>query len=59
VNDDRLLDDEILDVDPDPDNTRIGKITRVEGGKLEGEKGDQKKGRKRNRTAGNIHLISR
>jgi hypothetical protein len=43
VNDDRLLDDKIVDIDSGPDNIGIGEITSVEDGKLEGKKGDQKK----------------
>ena len=33
--DDRLLDDEIVDIDSGSDNTGLGKITNVEGVKLE------------------------
>ena len=33
--DDRLLDNEIVDINSGSDNTGLGKITNVEGGKLE------------------------
>ena len=38
MNDDRLLDDEIVDID----NTGLGEITNVEGGKLEAVETDEK-----------------
>jgi hypothetical protein len=42
VNDDRLLDDEILDIDSGSDNTGLGEITNVEGGKLDAVETDEK-----------------
>ena len=35
MNDDKLLDDERVDIDSGPDNTRLGEITNVEGGKVD------------------------
>ena len=40
--DDRLPDDEIVDIDSGPDNTGIGEITNVEGGKLDAVETDEK-----------------
>ena len=40
--DDRLLDDKIVDIDSGSDNTGLGKITNVEGGKLDAVKTDEK-----------------
>ena len=40
--DDRLLDDEIVDIDSGSDNTGLGKITNVKGGKLDAVKTDEK-----------------
>ena len=40
--DDRLLDNEIVDIDSGSDNTRLGKITNVEGGKLDALETDEK-----------------
>ena len=42
VNDDRLLDDEIVDIDSGSDNTGLGEITNVEGGKLDAVETDEK-----------------
>ena len=42
MNDDRLLDDEIVNIDSDLDNTRLGKITNIEGGKLDAVETDEK-----------------
>ena len=40
--DDRLLDDEIVDIDSGSDNTGLGIITNVEGGKLDAVETDKK-----------------
>ena len=40
--DDRLLDDEIVDIDSGSDNTGLGKITNIEGGRLDAVKTDDK-----------------
>ena len=40
--DDRLQDDEIVDIDSGSDNTRLGEITNVKGGKLDAVETDEK-----------------
>ena len=40
--DDRLLDDEIVDIDSGSDNTGLGEITNIEGSKLDAVKTDEK-----------------
>ena len=40
--DDRLLDDKIVDIDSGSDNTGLGIITNVEGGKLDAVETDKK-----------------
>ena len=42
VNDDRLLEDEIVDIDRGADNTGLGEIANVEGGKQDAVKKDEK-----------------
>jgi hypothetical protein len=42
VNDDKLLEDEIVDIDSGPDNTGLGEITNVEGGKVDAVETDEK-----------------
>ena len=42
MNDDRLLDDRMVDIDSGPDNTGLGEITNVEGGKLDAVETDDK-----------------
>ena len=42
VNDDRLLDDETVDIDSGSDNTGLGEITNVKGGKLDAVETDEK-----------------
>ena len=42
MNDDKLLEDEIVDIDSGPDNTGLGEITNVEGGKVDAVETDEK-----------------
>ena len=42
MNDDRLLDDEIVDIGSGPDNKTLGEITNVEGGKEDAVETDEK-----------------
>ena len=42
MNDDKLLDDEIVDIDLGPDTTALDEITNVEGGKVDAVETDEK-----------------
>ena len=42
MNDDKLLDDEIVDIDSGPDNKTLGEITNVKGGKKDAVETDEK-----------------